>query len=792
MGRPTDFLVPPELAAEVRRFRQRTNSGVSHSNLHTVRLRKDGTRVDVSLTFSPVRDEEGRIVGAALIARDISEEKRVEAERRKLATIVESSSDAIWSRDRDGILTSWNAGAERMLGFTAAEVVGRPNEILIPPELWAEVAARRERTNAGTGYAEHHTLRLHKDGSRVNVSLTVSPIRNEEGEVVGAAMIARDIGEQIRAQAERNWLADVVDSSNDAIFSRTPDGTIVSWNKAAERLFGYSAAEAIGKNFEMLVPPEERSVTHLLRERADRGEPFSDFETARTRKDGTRVDVSLSASPIRDDSGKVVGVSINAHDISERKEAERRLHQLAFYDGRTGLPNRTLFEDRLAQAIAQARRHGRQGAIHYIDLDHFKDVNDTLGHQAGDELLRAVGSRIRAVVRESDTVSRLGGDEFAVIQPQFRSLDQVAVLAEKLLRAMNEPFEWSGRRITVGASIGIATFPFDGETPVHAGDGIGVEILKRADIAMYEAKRTGRSSYRFYEQEMDLRARERMELRQSLHGALARGEIDLFFQPQVELATGEVTGAEALLRWHHPTLGLQAPGSFVPLAEESGQIVGIGEWALKRACVEARRWRDDGGRRLVVAVNVSAVQVQRGDFVDLVGSTLVEAGLDPNGLELELTESALIGESAELIDTLRRVRALGVRVSIDDFGTGYSSFRYLKSLPVDKLKVARLVVAGLLGSAADAAILAAMIGMGRALGVEVVAEGVETGEQRDFLHRHGCTAGQGLYFGEPMGADGFAALVGNRMRLPRPVGPAEIGPTPEPEPPLVTGVGRES
>jgi diguanylate cyclase (GGDEF)-like protein len=435
-----------------------------------------------------------------------------------------------------------------------------------------------------------------------------------------------------------------------------------------------------------------------------------------------------------------------------RRQAEARLEHQANYDALTELPNRTLFYDRLAQTLSQARRHGWHVGVLFVDVDRFKNVNDTLGHATGDRLLREAGARLSACVRAGDTVARIGGDEFALIAADLAQPQDAGVVAGKMLEALARPFVIDGQEIFLSGSVGIAAYPVDGAD--------AVALMKNADVAMSRAKELGRNNYQFYAAPMNARAMEELLLLNDLRRALERGEFRLHFQPKASLKSGRACGFEALLRWERPGHGLVPPGKFIPLLEESGLIVPVGEWVIRAACAQLRDWRAAGLEPLPVAVNLAAKQFAQRDIVAVVDAALVEHGVPPHLLEIEITESDAMQDAERVLATLGELSARGVGIAIDDFGTGYSSLAYLKRFPVETLKLDRSFVNGLPGDANDVSIALAVITMAHSLGFKVVAEGVEKAAQRDFLAQHGCDQMQGYLFARPMPAGECARLLG--------------------------------
>ena len=465
------------------------------------------------------------------------------------------------------------------------------------------------------------------------------------------------------------------------------------------------------------------------------------------RKDGSLYQQEATISPVRNARGEITHYVAVKRDITERLQSQARIWHLAHHDALTDLPNRVLFQDRLQQAVAHARRTGLLVGILFIDLDNFKDVNDAFGHEFGDHLLKAVTERLRRCTRESDTVARLGGDEFAVIQTDLERSESAAKLAEKILENLSAPFALEDQEIHMSASIGVTICPLDQDEP-H-------QLVKNADMAMYRAKNTGRANYQFYKHDMNLAVQARKELERDLRRALANGDLDLYYQPQIDARREAIIGAEALLRWPHPDKGFIPPTEFVPIAEECGLIVPLGEWVLETACRQNKLWRDLGLPRVRVAVNLSTVQFLYRDLMASVVRALETSGLDHGSLELEITEGILMRETEVTINTLQRLAELDIQIAIDDFGTGYSSMAYLKLFPVNKIKIDRAFVREVTSDRGDAAIVNAVIGLAHGLGLTVAAEGVETFEQVVHLRAQGCDELQGYYFGRPMSAQAF-------------------------------------
>ena len=554
-----------------------------------------------------------------------------------------------------------------------------------------------------------------------------------------------------RAFFDRSALAAIVDSSDDAIISTNLDGAMTSWNRGAERLFGLTPQEAVGLPITIIIPPDLQQQEARILECMLAGERIDNYETVRVTKTGARVDVSVTMSPVIDPEGRVVGISKIARDIGERKLLELQMSHLAQHDVLTDLPNRALLIDRLTQAIAFARRNSGRLAVLFLDLDGFKHINDSLGHAVGDKLLQAVARRLKQCVRNSDTVSRQGGDEFVILLPEIAHPEDVAISGQKILAALRAPHSVNEYALQITASIGLCTYPEDGSN--------ADALIKNADTAMYQAKEHGSDSYQFFERSMNVRAVQRQSLEGSLRHAVERKEFVLYYQPKVNLKTGVISGAEALIRWMHPEFGLLPPLKFVPIAEDCGLIVPIGEWVMREACKQARAWIDAGLPATPVAVNISSLEFRNKKFIESVGNILRDTGLEPYHLELEVTETVLMQHAASTTSVLEVLHAMGVRIAVDDFGTGYSSLSYLRRFPIDALKLDRSFVHEIAANEDDAIIVSAVISMGNSLGHTVIAEGIETAEQLAFLQIHSCTEGQGYYFARPMLAGQFAKLL---------------------------------
>ncbi len=560
-------------------------------------------------------------------------------------------------------------------------------------------------------------------------------------------------GEALFEEKERAQVT--LNSIGDAVMSSNVWGIVTDLNAVAETLTGWSREEAAGR------PVEE--VFHIIDTSTRKAVPNSmglAMLENRTmgltpnrlliRRDAVEVAIEDSAAPVHDRHGLVTGAVMVFHDVNKARALSLRMAYLAQHDSLTDLPNRTLLDDRLTQAVAIAQRHRTKLAVLFLDMDRFKHINDSLGHAMGDRLLQSVVRRVLACVRSSDTVGRQGGDEFVVLLSEVAHARDAAVIAEKILRALRPPHRIEQHELHLTVSIGIATYPDDGTD--------AQTLMKNADFAMYHAKEGGRDNYQFFKQDMNARAVERQALENGLRHALERQEFVLHYQPKMNLDSGEIIGVEALIRWHHPQRGLVPAAQFIPIAQDCGFIVPIGRWVLREACRQAQAWQDAGLPPIPVAINISAVELRAKDFVAGVRASLAETRLAPPYLELELTETFLMQDSKSTVAVLKALKDMGVQLALDDFGTGYSSLSYLKRFPIDALKIDHSFVRDLTTDDDDASIVSAVISMGKSMHMRVVAEGVETREQLAFLRQHNCPEGQGYYFSRPVPADEFSRL----------------------------------
>ena len=573
-------------------------------------------------------------------------------------------------------------------------------------------------------------------------------------------------------EQSEQWHRLLVNTSPDVIYTLDADARFSYLNDSIERTLGYMPGELIGRHYTTIVASDQlESALYRFNERRTGERATRNLELMLRRKDDLlssltertsdqRVVVELSSMgmyrPTSLGMGEFLGSYGVARDISARKQAEATITFQAYHDLLTGLPNRALFKDRLGQAMVYAKRHGQTMATLFLDMDHFKVVNDTLGHLVGDGLLQALSQRLRECLREGDTLSRIGGDEFMLLLPHIRTRDNAAYIAQKILLSLKQPFNIEGHELYVGLSIGIAIFPEDGDS---------IEtLIKHADIAMYHAKDHGRNDYKFFTQDLHKSFTGRLAIENEMRHALERREFEVFYQPQVAVQSQRVRGMEALIRWNHPSRGLVSPTEFIPIAEESGLITPISEWVMGAACRQARLWRDADMPPITMAINLSARQIEHPQFVDKFVQCLHKFMPDGNGIEIEITESTLMRDMDGAVGKLRKLADMGVEISIDDFGTGYSSLSYLKKLPINTIKIDRSFIHDLTGHMNNGStIVAGIAAMAKGLKLKVVAEGVETQEQLDYLQTLGCDTYQGFFFSRAVNANAATEILGRKV-----------------------------
>jgi len=726
----------------------------------TKHRRKDGSVIDVEVSTTGAEIDGKYFLYAS--SRDITErklaEKTIEIARareaealQELRVMFNTSGEGYWKADTSGYIIDANEAYCRIVGYAKDEVIGAHITKFEGIELTPEEVAGHIRHIMEKGADRFDTRHRHRDGHLIDIEIVTSYIR--ETDCVIAFM--RDVSERKRVE-EMLRIAAVTFETQEAILITDPDGSILRVNHAFEEITGYSAEEVIGKNPRMFQSGKHdegffRSMwSDLLGTGKWAGEVWD------KRKDGEVYPKLMTITATYDDSSRVANYVAVFRDISNRKKSEQEIHQLAFYDPLTKLPNRRLLMDRLQQGLAISARNNRHGALLFLDLDHFKTINDTQGHAKGDQLLIEVARRLQSCVREGDTVARLGGDEFVVVLEELsceeeEAATQTELVAEKIRLELDQPYELNDYEFLSTVSIGISVF-FNHKESAE-------DLLRHADVAMYQAKMAGRNAIRFFDPHMQMALEARAEMESDLRRALEKQQFHLCYQVQVD-SLRRPLGAEVLLRWVHPERGDVSPTQFIPLAEETGQIVPIGLWVLKTACNQLKEWqRDARTRDLVLSVNVSAKQFRQPDFVAQAQRILMESGAKPSHLKMEFTESTVLENVEDTISKMRELKILGVGFSVDDFGTGYSSLQYLKRLPLDQIKIDKSFVRDIVSDPNDAAIVQTIIAMTEALGLNVIAEGVETMAQFEFLDSHGCHAFQGYLFSVPVPLDQFESVL---------------------------------
>jgi len=726
-------------------FVAKLKSEKSLTNYEARFRRKDGKTVWAIENASLVEDDAGiaSIVEGTLV--DITERKVAEERLRQLSGAVEQSPASVVITDLQGNIEYVNPKFTQLTGYTAEEAIGQNPRILKSGMQSAAVYRELWGTVLSGGEWRGEIANKKKNGEIYWETASIVPIKDSVGAITHLLAVKEDITERKQAEKMLQLTQFSLEHASDSIFWMDPQGRVVYANESACRSLGRSREELLSLAIPDIDPFSRKETWGALwGEIKTRGS--TTFEAQHKTRQGQVFPTEVTANYVEFD-GQEYAFSF-VRDITERKVAEERVQSLAYYDALTGLPNRILLRDRLSKALAAARRQKHKVALLFLDLDRFKIINDSLGHSVGDLLLQDVAERLKRCAREQDTVARLGGDEFLIVLTNVKDIPDAAVATERFMDAMTAGFVIQGHSLSISCSLGISIFP------EHGAD--SETLIKNADAAMYRAKDYGRNNFQFFTADMNAQAVERLTLENGLRLALDKKELFLVYQPQMDIATGKITGLEALLRWQHPELGLVPPDKFIRIAENSGLIMPIGEWVLRTACFQARKWQDEGRTAVSVAVNVSAVQFRQEGFPQTVCRVLHETGVAPQYLELELTESLLLSNADVMFSVLQQLTAMGLRLAIDDFGTGYSSLSYLRQFPVSKLKIDRSFVRDVAVNPDDAAITTAIISMAKSLNLKVIAEGVETEAQMSFLRAHQCDEIQGYYFSKPLATDEVA------------------------------------
>ena len=681
--------------------------------------------------------------------------RRLEESRNRYADLYDFAPLGYFTFDPQGLILEANLTGASLLRRDRSSLVGTPFLNFLARQARAPFLKHLQAClRDGRRVTAEFSLNL-SDGTALEVELVSVPTRPAEGEAPLCRAALTDVTERKLAEQKLRLAAKVLENTEEGIMVADARSRIVAVNPAFSRVTGYSAAEAIGNTPAMLKSGIHDEVFYrdLWRTLDETGRWQG--EIWNRRKNGEIYPEWLNLSVIRNEAGEVdhyVGIF---SDIANQEDMKKRLHELAYHDALTGLSNRNLLWDRMQQDLVHSRRSGELMAILFLDLDRFKVINDTLGHGAGDQLLKAVADRLRGCVREGDTLARLGGDEFVAVLSHLEEGQVAAHIAGRMVEALSMPFMIQGHELVVTTSIGIC---------LHPGDGEDIDSLVRnADIALYRAKEHGRNNFQFYAGPVNDKAQQRQVLEMDLRRALERNEMYVLYQPQTDIPSGRVVGVEALIRWRHPELGLIPPTEFIPIAEDAGLIAQIGEWVLRTACAQNKAWQDAGLPPVQMAVNLSSRQFKQQDLVGVVKRALAETGLAPQYLVLELTESIFTEDVDAARGMLEQIKGIGVELSIDDFGTGFSSLSYLKRFPMDTLKIDRSFVQDSSVNPDDSAIVEAIIGMAGSLRLKTIAEGVETEQQQAFLSEHGCATMQGYLFAHPLAPEQFAEYLGKSL-----------------------------
>ncbi|MCP5268762.1 MAG: EAL domain-containing protein [Zoogloeaceae bacterium] len=694
----------------------------------------------------------GALLAAMLHAR-ASYDQRIEdlgnseRELHRQSQILNQIHDSVITMDLQGYITGWNAGAEQLFGYQSEEIIGHNILLLYADENETDDSFFNAFLNKGS--REMTVRRRKKSGETFWASVSLSVAHDDSGVPNGLIGYIVDITDKLAAKETLRLHARIFDCAAEAILVTDANEQIVSANPAFCSMSGFTEQEFVGSPNLPIHFGESQDLWTEIRQIVERDGKWSG-EVQPVRKDGSSYPAWASLSSVCDTQGNLTHLCFALSDISERKQAEEQIYRLAYYDTLTNLPNRSLLYSLLEQAIAEAHRRNEHGAILFVDLDRFKHINDSFGHSPADSLLAEVGRRLALALRKEDVVSRLGGDEFVIALFDINRREDAAVVSRKVLAALAEPFFVEGHEILISASIGISVFPDDGRD--------AETLIRNADVAMYRAKQLGTSGCLFYSREMNLRSLERLKMEGGLRHALERDEFFLHFQPQLDLASNRIIGTEALLRWQTPNNGSISPALFIPVAEETGLIISIGEWVIDATCRQLRSWLDLGLQPVKVAVNLSTKQFSQ-NLPRTVMGYLKKYDIPPELLELEITESMLMHNADSVVAMMQEFADAGIMMSLDDFGTGYSSLSYLKRFPIDTLKIDQSFVRGIPHDGNDSAIASAIISMAKALKLRVIAEGVESEPQLEFLKSAGCDEIQGYWFSRPVAADVYAQLL---------------------------------
>ncbi|MHB8842350.1 MAG: sensor domain-containing protein [Candidatus Aquicultor sp.] len=691
------------------------------------------------------------------VAHQQAQDMLRESEER-YRSIINGAAEGFWLINPQLETVEVNESLCRMLEYSREEMLGKKPFDFTDKEN-AKIFKDQTSRIAGCSQRHYDIVLKSKSGKDIYTRFNATTVRDKDGNTISAFAFVTNISELklierslLESKERMEQLYRVIPS---AIFTVDADSIITGFNKKAEEITGYASEEVVGKKCSIFAISKCLKGCSLYTRNV--AKPIMGKGCTIKRKDGEERIISKNADLIKDVNGRIIGGVESFEDVTEQKQAAEMLNYIAYYDALTGLPNRMLFYDRFTTAINNASRNGDMLAIIFLDLDNFKTVNDTLGHGVGDQLLHDVAVRLKDNLRSADTIARLGGDEFIVLLPRLRRTQDAAKITQKIIDSLRPPFSFGDREFHITASAGVALYPNDGDG-AHA-------LLRNADIALYRAKEYGKDSYQFYIPAMGDKALERLALENSVRKALERQEFLLYYQPIVDLTTGNIVALEALLRWQHPDHGLVYPSEFIPILEETGLIIPVGEWVVNTACKQAKTWQDKGLPPIRMAVNLSPRQFQQEGMVEMICEALDKSGLSPEYLELEITESAVMKDVDSAVTMFHKLKELGMYISVDDFATGYSSLSFLKRFPADTLKIDQSFIRDAIQNTNDAEIARAIITLAHNLGMKAIAEGVETVEQLEFLRRLKCDEIQGYVFSRPLPVQEATELLATEMRL---------------------------
>jgi len=720
--------------------------------------RDDGKIIDVILHAQTIYDEYAKPIKIIGTTQNITEIKKLKKHTQELAELLEHSLNEVYVVRQDNLKYLYvNDGACKATGYTKEEFLSKDVYDLNPFLTKNGVLELKQMVkNSNKDSLFHRTQHRRKDGSLYYVQSYIHPVKYND--IDAYVIFDTDISEIIELQLKHERQSKILEHIHDSVIAVDLDGKILSFNKGSTKLLNYTEDEIIGQPIYKIYSNENDVCVRDLLVQLKQKEEIENFEAYLVKKDGSKVICDISLSLLRDDDCKIVGVIGYSQDITDKKiveaqlkEQKDKLEYLAHHDPLTNLPNRALFNDRLSQSIAYAQRNSKQFALLFVDLDQFKQINDSLGHDIGDKVLIEAAKRLKNSIRLEDTLSRLGGDEFTIILKDISEPHDVSNVCQKIIESIKKPIHIGTHSLYISASIGVSMYPKDSEAIE--------DLIKFADAAMYKAKEEGRDNFQFYSKEMTARAFERVVVENALRVAIENDEFIVYYQPQYNGIENRLIGMEALIRWKHPTMGLVPPSNFIPIAEESGLITQIDRIVMKKAMAQFVKWYKDGLNPGVLALNLAMKQLNEKDFLSVLIDTMNKLEFKSKWLELEVTESEIMNKPEQSIQTLYKLHDYGIELAIDDFGTGYSSLSYLRRLPLDKLKIDQSFIHDVIENSDDAAIAKAIISLGKSLNMRLIAEGVETIEQKEFVVSNGCENIQGYYYSKPLPAEEITKLL---------------------------------